>query len=414
MKLLCVTPSYVPAHRFGGPIVSLHSMNKALAGKGVEVTVCTTSAGLEMNGGAAKESVIEGVKIIYFPVCRLFEFMGPTGWQFSPKMDRYLKSDIKDFDVVYILSIWNYPSASAAHYCRKFKKPYIISPRGMLYPYMFGKKIWKKFLYYHLVSKRDLDGAAAVHYTSADEFLKCHERLSIKSAHIVMPNGVDLEEFGSIPSKEEFKKRYPFLEKKKIILFLGRIHWKKGLDLLVPAFAELAKKRSDVHLVIAGNDESGFAHKVKKWIVRCGLAYNDLASGVECHSKNAVVTFTGMVTGAAKLEAIAGSDMFVLPSYSENFGMAAVEAMACAIPVIISDQVAICDEVKKAGAGIVVKNDERQITEAMGSILNDEEAAKHMGDSGRRLVSDNFSSDKRADKMIDALNGIISGYKDPR
>lgn len=408
MRLLCVVPSYLPAHQFGGPIFSLHGLNKALAARGVDVTVCTTDAGIEGKVETARESVIDGVKVIYFPFSRYFEFMGPTGWQFSAAMNKYLDSNVKAFDIAYILSVWNYPVAAASHYCRKYKVPYIISPRGMLYPYMFNKKAWKKFLYYKLVSKCDLSKASAIHYTSADEAEKCHTRLGFKNKALVVPNGLDLNDLGALPSRGAFRARYPFLKDKKIILFLGRIHWKKGLDILVKAFAGMAERRDDIHLVIAGNDEAGFSRTVKRWIKEAGMVYNDPGSGEESSGKSVKITFTGLLTGREKWEALIDSDVFALPSYSENFGMAVVEAMATGLPVVISDQVGICKEVESANAGAVVPNDAAEVSRELERILADRKLAIEMGENGKRLVRDVFLWDKIADTMVAALKEITA------
>ena len=397
MKLLCVVPSYLPAVQFGGPIVSLHGLNKALTQKGVDVTVCTSNAGLEGKVDTGRETLVDGVKVTYFPFVKAFEFIGPTGWQYSPAMAAYLKANVKNFDIVYILSLWNYPVAVAAHCCRSQGVPYVISPRGMLYPYMFDTKLWKRLPYYQLVTKRDLREAAAVHYTASDEYEKCHRRMGLANKAIVVPNGLGDEVPDLGPLRPRLSETYPVLKEKKVILFLGRLHRKKGLDLLAPAYAELAKKRGDVYLVIAGNDEAGFSRTVKAWLAQAGVADKAILAG--------------MLSGTAKWEAFAGSGIFVLPSYSENFGVAVVEAMACGLPVAISDQVAICDEVKHADAGIVIRNDAGELAKAMERIVSDKAAAQRMGENGQRLVKETFTWEKISDTMVQELDGIIRARK---
>jgi len=321
MKLLCVSPGYWPAFQYGGPIVSIHSLNKALVKKGVDVTVYTTNAGLNGKVQVNQEIDIEGVKVIYFDFARLFEFVGRTGWQISLTMTKALKENLEKFDVAHIHAIWNYSTGVTAYYCRKFSKPYIITPRGTIYPYTLAKKAWKKLPYFKLIARRDLQGAGAIHYTTEDELEKCHSLLGFRNKAVVVPNGVDLVEFNDLPPGEMLKDRYPELRNKKIILFLGRINWIKGLDILVQSFGMLKREKNDLHLLIVGNDENGYESKVRKWLMEEGVIDN--------------VTFTGLLTGREKLEAYAGSDVFVLPSYSENFGMSVIEAMACGLPVII-------------------------------------------------------------------------------
>lgn len=410
MKILCVVPSYWPAFQFGGPIYSVHGLNKALVRKGVDVTVYTTNVGLDGKVPVNQEVDVDGVKVSYFAFTKFFEFMGATGWQFSLPMIKALKRNLKAVDIVYIVAIWNYPIAAAAYYCRKYKKPYIISPRGLLYPYTTGKKSWKKWPYYHFIAKRDLKGATTIHYTTEDEAEKCHASLGLKSKAIVIPNGIDMSEFKDMPSKESVRERYPILKGKKVILFLSRINWKKGLDILVRAFSMLAKERNDVHLLIVGNDESEYSEKVKGWIRRCGMNYVDYGVKEQAGGdrQEAKVSFTGILKGREKLEAYAGTDLFVLPSYSENFGMAVIEAMVCGVPVVISNKVGIYIEVEKNKAGIVVDTDAESLYQGIKLLLENPEFKKEIVINGRKLVEEYYYVNKVADKMMKLYEGNLS------
>jgi glycosyltransferase involved in cell wall biosynthesis len=393
MKILCVIPSYFPAFQFGGPIYSVHGLNKILAKKGIDVTVYTTNVGLDNRVPVDKEVVVDGVKIIYFRYTRFFEFLGTSGWQFCFPMTRALKKNVKTFDIVYIVAIWNFPATVAAHYCREYKKPYIISPRGLLYPSTAGKKIWKKLPYYYLAAKRDLTCASAIHYTTEDEERKCHLPLGFKNRAVIIANGIDLSDFNDLGGRKRLRDSF-HLKNKNVILFLGRINWKKGLDILVKAYALLAQRRDDVHLLIVGDDQRSYAEKVRRWIGDYGIPDR--------------VTFTGMLTGREKLEAYAGSDLFTLPSYSENFGMAVLEAMACRLPVVISDQVGVSKEVSEAKAGLIVDTDAKQLAEGMEHLLDNPHIRKKMGENGRQLVEEKFLLDTVAKKMINVYAEIIN------
>ena len=321
MKILCVVPSYFPAFKYGGPTASVHNLNKSLVKRGVEVTVFTTNVGLKeilVN----QESNVDGVKVFYFDFSKFFEFLGPSGWQFSRPMTTALKNKLKYFDLVYLSAIWNYPTAIAAHYCRKYKKPYVIATRGALYPFAMGSKVWKKLLYYKLISQRDLKHASAIHYTTKDEMEKCHSSLGLKNKAFVAPNVIDFSDYLDLPSKNQFRNFYKIPEDKKIVLFLGRIHWIKGLDTLIPAFAEVIKKEPKAILVLAGGNEDGYKKIVEEMVKRYNL-------------ENQVI-FTGMIIGKDKIAALQDSDVFVLPSYSESFGMAVIEAMYFGLPVIVT------------------------------------------------------------------------------
>ena len=154
MKLLVVTPSYWPAFKYGGPIQSLHFMLKQLAKNGVDITVYTTSAGIETDFKPNNSNMVDGINVFYFTYSNYLDFMGSSGWHFSLQLTNKLSKTVKDFDIVYILSIWNFPSSAAAYYCRKYNIPYVMSPRGQLYDFVLKSKSWKKKPYYELISKR--------------------------------------------------------------------------------------------------------------------------------------------------------------------------------------------------------------------------------------------------------------------
>ncbi|MDP3052542.1 MAG: glycosyltransferase [bacterium] len=394
MKILCVIPSYYPAFKFGGPIASVHNLNKALVKKGADVTVYTTNIGLAGKVTTGQEINVDGVKVIYFNFSKIFEFVGPNGWQFSRPLTRALKKNVNNFDLVYLSAVWNYPTAVAAHYCRKYGKPYIIAPRGTLYSYTFNKKGWKKRLYYELIAKKDLESAASIHYTARDEFEKTNSFLKLKNKKaFVVPNGIDLSEFVNLPLKSDLVNSYPILKNKKVILFLSRLNWKKGLDILAKAYGLVVQKRDDVHLLIVGDGEESFKAKVKKWF--------------EDEKVMDKLTFAGMLTGRKKLEAYVGSDIFALPSYSENFGMAVVEAMACGLPTIISDGVGIHREISNNRAGIVAPCNPIQLAEAIDNLLNNKMLRQNIKENAQRLIREKFDIDKVADEMIGEYKKII-------
>jgi glycosyltransferase involved in cell wall biosynthesis len=397
MKILCISSSYWPAFQHGGPIYSVHALNKALTEKGVDVYVYTTNVGLKKKVPVNQMVELDGIKVTYFRFLKFFEFMGATGWQFSLPLTRALKNNLEVFDIIYIIGIWNYPIAVAAYYSRQYKKPYIISPRGVLYRFTIKKKFWKKWFYYYFIARKDLRSASAIHYTTEDEFENCHLPLGLINKAIVIPNGINIDEFSNLPGKEVLRKQYPYLKDKKVILFLGRINWKKGFDLLVKAYSRLVKERDDVHLLIVGSDEEGYGQKVKRWLNDEGVLER--------------VTFTGMLLGKEKLEAFAGSDIFVLPSYSENFGMAVVEAMACSLPVIISDQVGICKEVEKAKAGIVIHTEQNELYNALVELLDNKRKSLETRRNGRKLVGDNFNCDYVAEQVKRAFEEILKERK---
>jgi glycosyltransferase involved in cell wall biosynthesis len=215
-----------------------------------------------------------------------------------------------------------------------------------------------------------------------------------------------MSEFSDLPDKERLRLRYPYLKDKKIILFLGRIHWIKGLDILIKAYAQIVKERDDIHLLMVGNDEGRYTKEVKKWLKRLRINCVDYGLEDRGYVDKAKVTFTGMLIGTDKIAAYSGSDIFVLPSYSENFGMSAVEAMSCGLPVIISNKVAIYKEIERNKAGIIIDTNSKSLYRGIKLLLEDPELRKEIAMNGRRLAKDYYNIDKVADKMAEAYRQI--------
>jgi glycosyltransferase involved in cell wall biosynthesis len=240
-----------------------------------------------------------------------------------------------------------------------------------------------------------------------DEAEKCHSFLGLNSKFFIVPNGIDLSEFKDLPSKENLRKRYNISRDKKIILFLGRINWKKGLDILTDAYSRLAKNRNDVHLLVVGPDEESYGQKIKKWFRNSGLKYVDNGSKNKDYESDSRITFTGMLTGQAKLEALAGSDIFVLPSYSENFGMAVIEALACGISAIISNQVGTYKDIWENRAGKITETNPKILQRDLVELLDNDNLRREMAENGKRLVREHYDIGKVADRMIELNREII-------
>jgi len=256
-----------------------------------------------------------------------------------------------------------------------------------------GKKIWKKWPYYQLISKIDIRGASAIHYTSNDEATQCHSRLGLKNKALVIPNGIDLFSSKQRVSGNSLREKYPVLKGKKVILFLSRLSWKKGLDILVEAFDIVAREERNVHLLIVGPDENDYRKKISKWLSNKGIEDK--------------VTFTGMLEGVEKNDAYVVGDIFTLPSYSENFGMVVAEAMASGMPVVISDQVGLCDDVKNSGSGIVIEVNAKQLSEALMHLLENPGLSSKMGSRGKALVFSKYNWNDISRDMINIMSGLI-------
>ncbi len=390
MKLLHVVASYAPAWRYGGPIQSVAALCQGLASLGEDVTVFTTNIDgpRDLPVPLEQPAIYRGVKVHYFQV------QSPRRWSFSWPLTRALQKEVANFDLVHLHAVFVYPSLAAGFYCRKYGIPYLLSPRGMLCNVAYGMKSLRKRIYLDLLERRNLNAARAVHFTTIDEQRQMIP-IRLGPPAFVVPNSLDLNAFASLPPYGSFRARHPEMAGKRLILFLGRMHRIKGLDRLAEAFGSAREKIQDAHLVIAGYDLEGYGRVVKGRLREQGILER--------------VTFTGPLVGEEKLAAFRDCDLFVLPSYQENFGMAALEAMACGLPVVVSNGVYLYPEIQRAGAGLVVDGDPAGLAEAIGVLLRDATLRARMGEAGRRLVRERFSAEHVAGQMRSVYRNILAG-----
>ena len=307
-----------------------------------------------------------------------------------------LRRQIPASDLVHIHSLYLFHSLVACYYCRGYNIPYLMRPHGTLDPFIHQRHRWRKGLMEFAFEHRNIRRAAALHFTTAEE-AELASPFTFQTPGLVVPLGIDSAELALLPEPGRFRARYPELGDKRIILFFGRVNFKKGLDILVKAFGAVARKREDVHLVIAGPDNEGWGDKVRAWLSEAGLLGR--------------TTFTGMLLGPEKLAVLRDADMFVLPSYSENFGIAVIEAMAAGLPVIISDKVNIWREVQAGGAGQVIPCDPGPLAEQILDLLAQPELARQMGHNGRTLVQEHFQWPRIAQNLAAAYAQIIDQHR---
>jgi glycosyltransferase involved in cell wall biosynthesis len=365
MRILHVVPTYLPATRYGGPIYSVHGLCAGLARRGHDVHVYTTN----VDGPGVSAVPVgtpvprDGVAVTYFSTGagrRLYR---------SPSMGLALARTVGDFDLVHLHSVFLWPTAAAAAAARRAGVPYVLSPRGMLVSDLIRRKSQLiKSLWIELFERRNLAGAACVHLTSALE-AEDLGRLGLPARRIcVIPNGLQTPaDLDGADRREGFAR--------PVVLFLGRINWKKGLDRLIPAMAHIP----GAELVIAGNDEDNDTPKLQQIASAAGVADR--------------THFVGPVHGERKWQLLAGAGVFALPSYSENFGIAVLEAMAAGVPVVVTPQVGLAATVAEVGAGIVVDGEPDRIGAAIAGLLADPALSRRMGEAGREAVRKRFSWD---------------------
>ncbi len=314
-----------------------------------------------------------------------------VAWICRPSLRRRFRLLLDGVDGVHIHGLWEAGSVVAAHAAHALRKPYVLSAHGMLEPWALANKGAKKKLYSTLVERANVDGAACLHALTSAE-AEDYRRFGSTRPIAVIPNGVDIP--GS-PSSSAFLERFPELRDRRIILFLGRIHFKKGLDLLVRAWTMLIADHPDAVLVIAGPDSEDSQATAEANIAKSGVADR--------------VLFTGMLQGELKWSALAAATAFVLPSYSEGFSVAVLEAMGMGLPVIVTTGCHL-PEVQQYGAGWQIRPDAFELLAALQDVIgNSREANAEIGLRGRRLVQERFSWAAVSTQMAELYRWVAGG-----
>ena len=391
MRIL-VTSFHI-APQSGGLRVGVLGLCKGLAKRGHQVSLYTTNADgnktLDVSLGVS--TLEEDVEVFYYPAQKTI-----FGNVLSYPMVRALKHRVPNVDLVLIHSLYQFTSTVAAHYCRKFRVPYVLRPHGILDTTPAHRRRWLlKWAYIQLFEKRNFDCAAAIQYSSRMEEEMARHFMTVKSPNLLIPEGISLEPFAKLPLRGSFRAKYPEMTGKSLILHLGRLHQKKGLDLLIEAFSRVAGRRNDAHLVLAGSGDSDYVMRIAQMLRDRGVF--DRA------------TITGQLDDDEKFAVLRDADVFVLPSYGENFGISVVEAMACGLPVVISDKVGIWREIAEAEAGIVTTCQSEKIADAIERLLDDPGLRMALGRHGKTLVGAQFSVDRMAERMetaYQALSGV--------
>lgn len=388
MNLLFATTHLPPDNHFGGVVQSGQALLTSLSNHLPAITACCVSTNPE------RITVNNPMR----PVCSKTLML--HRWGFSPAFSKNLAPLLSKADIVAINGITTYPMTITARTCIKLRKPYIVSLRGGLLPGAMTLKAKRKQLYYNLFTRSILSNASAVHVTSNAE-RRCAEALGIKGRITVIPNGAMLPPNDQIDSKHLPPQIQSLLPEQELVLFLGRIEPIKGLDILLKSWADVMNlyDRDHAMLVIAGPDYRGYAWKLKKLIRKLNITDR--------------VIFTGILDDKAKWAAYKRADIFVLPSYSENFGLTVTEALACGTPVITTTATP-WKELEKIGAGRCVPPEKKTLTEAICELLTASNGQRQaMGERGQAHIIKNYSWDLTARKFITVCENILDAKDIP-
>jgi len=388
LKVLHVIPSVAPCR--GGPSKAVIDMVCALRKAGVNAEIATSNDDGESKLDVPLGELVKhnGAPIRFFnrvspPVVALREFI------YSYQFERWLKKNISDYDLVHVHAIFSFCSTKAMQLARRNNIPYIVRPIGQLERWSMAQSQAKKDRYLKLFEKQNLEQASAVHFTAIseqDQALKAIPNLPGK----VIPLGLDLPmEIRNARTKME--KRWKLKADVPTILYLSRLHPKKGLELLLEALSEL--KDLSFQLLVAGDGDADYVeslkHKTKK---------------LKLHERT---KFVGFVRSAEKSQLLQGADIYALTSHSENFGIAVLEALASGTAVIVSRQVALAEQVSKHNLGFVTELDPLDIREKLEFALTEIDLTRETGDHARDFVEQHFQWSQIAQRLNNLYKNIL-------
>ena len=393
MKILHVIPSYEPAWAFGGTVTATSQLCRALARHGIDVTVYTTDAdgkGGHLDVPIEKPVNLGGVNVWYFHC----DF-GVKKAFYSRGLGNKLSESVRDFDLVHVSAIWQWIQVDVYKACKFFNKPYIVSSHGSFSPWPWNRNLTMKRIYWFLFGKKTIKNAKAIHFTAEEERLKSFSTvLFLTEIHsFIAPNGIDINK---IKNSKDIRKSIDISEKKFVLLFVGRVHRKKGIDFVMEALKRL-NNENFVILIVGNKEDVVYANKLVK-------ISNNIKNNVIWHKQ---------VKEEEVWDFYISSNLFILPSYDENFGMVVVEAMACGLPVLISKNVGIWREIKSDGAGFVVNQDVDEIAGVLKKISKDKKLLDQMSRSAKKSAEKRFAIDKVASLMVKAYEDVLTGRRSP-
>lgn len=365
MRILNVTQSYAPFFEFGGPPVKVQALAEGLARRGHEITVLTADWGLDNrlktmpNESAAEQNPfgqrrrVNGVTAVY-----LANWLHYRALSWNPALGRYLRTRLKEFEVVHIFGLYDLLGPRVAAECRTAKIPYVVEPIGMFVPIV--RNIQLKRMYHRIWGREMLAGARAIVATADQERDEMIAGGVSETKIVLRRNGVEAP--ARLPERGEFRGKLGIAQEAKLILFLGRLSQKKSPDLLLKAFAGVRKAEGgaweELQLAFVGPDESGMKAKLEQMSEQLGVAEQ--------------VHFCAALGGEPKWAAYRDADIFVLASQNENFGNTAAEAVAAGTPVVVTDKCGIAPLLKDV-AGLVVPHERRELERALRRLLGDTE-----------------------------------------
>ncbi|MFS0515848.1 glycosyltransferase [Nostoc sp. UIC 10607] len=388
MKILHVTPSITKVR--GGTSQAVLDMVKALQITNVDTEIATTND--------------DGDNLLDVPLCKLIKYndvpvrffhrFSPNikpvrEYAFSAELTQWLWQNISQYELVHVHALFSYASTIAMAIARLKNVPYIVTTHGLLCEWSLQQSTHKKQTYLKLIEQANLDSSQIIHFTSEKEQQEV-SLLGLQKPNVVLPLGISLPT-KIVDARQRLRQKFNIPPDEPVILFLSRLHYKKGLEYLIPALSKLTHHRFT--FILAGNGTPDYEAEIESLLVSSGLRDRTLV--------------VGFVQGEAKDILMQGSDLFVLTSYSENFAVSVVESLAVGVPVLVTPGVALASVVKQNQLGYVPDLDIAAIADALESYFSNPQQAKKMGDRARQLVSDKYSWNHIAQELIEIYKVII-------
>ena len=389
MKILHVAHFFYPCLSAGGVVNASYQIAKMQARDNSVKVISSDACKKRLKFEDGRYDVdVDGIKVDYFKnISNRFKLATmldtPLGAIFR------IKNQIRDFDVVHVHEHRQTLSIIVCYFARRYGIPYVVQAHGSVLP--FFQKEGLKNIFDKVFGFKILYGASkvfALTEVEKEQYLK----MGVEEDRIeIVPLGINIEEYSNLPEGGIFREKFNISKDDKLIIFIGRVHEIKGLDLLIDAFKELADSVSDVKLAIVGPDD-GYMDALNLRIAECGLSDK--------------VIVTGPLYKKEKQEALVDCDLFVMPSKYESFTTSGLEAMACGKPLVLTKNNHIHDWVD-GSVGLACDDDKMSLKDAMAEVLFDEELSKKFGMNGRRLIQEKYNWDMINEQILNIYESII-------
>jgi glycosyltransferase involved in cell wall biosynthesis len=375
----------------GGPPIVVERLCLLAPSEGWDASVITTSLYCNDDGIELETLLRQRIDVKVLPISK------PRMLKRARRAKEVIDKAVRVADIVHLHTLWHPLNAIARKACARHGREYVLMPHGMLDPYSLRQKRWRKKVYLAAGERRNLQGAGRLIFTTVHEQQAARDSLKWLGAGEIIPLGADSPP--DVPrqtAREEFINLFPQVANRRCLIFLGRIHPKKGLDRLLAILPEIRQRHPSILLIIAGDGEQSDVRRLKN-LVR--------SKNIESH-----VLFTGLVEREVKWSALACAEVFILPSRQENFAISVAEAMHSGVPVVITNKVNSWPFVEKAQAGFVIdeENAELGMSKRLDELLSDPDKAQIMGSRGRNFAKEHFSWQRVTKDMISLYDQLIS------